>query len=849
MPELDQALEYHRHGVNVVPASGKTPIGSWKRWSTENQPEHEVRQAFKKGDHNIFAITGAVSGVVVLDCDNRQAVDWWKERLGEDALKTARVRTAHGWHFWWRHEPSEKRDERSHDGKRLGSGPATKWTFRCEGGGVIAPPSIHESGRVYQWAKGSDLDSLQPAPEEVYRGTLGPAADVEGESGGKSMLSHLLAHPPQEEGGRNDWLTKVAGHYAKTFDFRDAYEVHVRQAAELVGGSLTEEEVDKLIESIWSSERAKAPAVEDPEAESWRAKLVQPTEGGGWLASGKERILAQVRRKRDGETQYGLEPWMDADIRVEGVIESERGRSYEVDLLYPDGGTRHDSLPATTVADSRALAIWLANRGCGIAPPDALYPRGIPQTERLRRYLDAQEATEMEGAEALGWHKESKSFITHEGVIRADSRGPHERVRPDAVTRNWAPYRYGNREPKEARRALQEVLGFHFERVTAVFGAWWAACFLKPQIMELTSQFPFMAIEAPSESGKTAGFFALMLSLAGNTGGHTNPTRAALRDYLAAHHNGIVWVDDLDDLSDIEELLRAVTTGEAIVKKGLDHREQAAIYMRGALVVSGENLGLSGQKALMDRAIELDVPSPVGRMSAAGDRPQWDDIVDFRRQHDPPDYAGGLVQLALGQEGCLADFGKYRHGHSRRHADKIGIVRLGARVLEGMVNDSTGWISREVDAWAGAVEDPGVENSLSLLVVPQLMRLVGAPEKPVGPNSDRQQPPTAILCNNDGLWVDLKSAADWWTRTQRAAGAKVRARTESHEALVQQAKALGMGGKTGGGRSPRREFKYLTQDGRAYFWRFPDHIAELIRERVAGGKEEKMEQVELPDGD
>jgi len=91
---------------------------------------------------------------------------------------------------------------------------------------------------------------------------------------------------------------------------------------------------------------------------------------------------------------------------------------------------------------------------------------------------------------------------------------------------------------------LDEVLTYHDETVTSVFGAWWAACLLKPQIEVATSLFPFVAIEAPSESGKTNGFFQMMTQLNGNTRGETQPTKAALRDMAAAHRNGIVWVDD-----------------------------------------------------------------------------------------------------------------------------------------------------------------------------------------------------------------------------------------------------------------------------------------------------------------
>ncbi|WP_152176314.1 hypothetical protein, partial [Mycobacterium tuberculosis] len=74
---------------------------------------------------------------------------------------------------------------------------------------------------------------------------------------GGANIAGLLADPPERGAGQtNDWLTKVAGHYAHQYrDRRDLYELHVRQAADKVDPDY--EDTDKILESIWGSEQAK----------------------------------------------------------------------------------------------------------------------------------------------------------------------------------------------------------------------------------------------------------------------------------------------------------------------------------------------------------------------------------------------------------------------------------------------------------------------------------------------------------------------------------------------------------------------------------------------------------------
>lgn len=832
MDALTAALALRQLGWNVIPAPvrAKAPVISWKPYQEESFPERELRRAAGSGPFNLFIVTGAVSRLLVIDCDDRVAPRWWRRSIGQSMEKTTRVRTGSGnYQFYFRLPPGLRVRGRSSDGGESG-----KWDIRADGGGVIAPPSVHPNGNVYEFVDGHGPEVLQDAPEALI------AILTKRELGGgssRSMLSHLLAHPPAE-GGRNNWLAQVAGHYARHFPFEDAYEWHVRDIAARLEPALPDYEVDKLVRSIWESEQAKegraAPQLEEGGADDWRAHLLEPAEESGWLVSGDVRILVQTRTRTQEGWEVGLSAWLDADLRVLGVIESEQGRTYDVEVRRPNGYREEDSLAASAVADPRRLGGWLANHGASIGTPDNIWPTKMRDSARLVRYLEAQEAETMEAVPALGWHFESAAFITHEGIIRATGPAPYENVRPDPAVRGWAPYRYGHAGRDGARAVLHEVLGFHDQTVAAVFGSWWAACFLKPQISRLSSQFPFMALEASSESGKSTGFFSLMLQLAGSTAGHTNPTRAALRDSLSAHNNGFVWTDDMDSLEAHGELLRNVTVGGSIIKKAEDHHGQVVAQLRAALVVSGESLGLHGQKALLDRALLLSVPSPTSRGSLKDpDRPQWDDILDLRERHpDLTAFAGSLVELALEQERLVRSLKSLRTG-SGRFADKSAVVRLGARILDRVLGGAD-WITYTADEWVANLEDPGSENALTLRLLPAALARTGWKSAPEGPDQGRRQVATPAFVDQLGdVWFSPQLTAEWWER-EPPFSKRLDPRVESAEALKQQARALGLGGRKN---EDRRRFRFITGEGGTMYWRCPAELSAKLLARSRGEEE------------
>jgi hypothetical protein len=828
MLDYSQVLELHKLGWRLVPAprAGKSPMGSWKSAQTEPATDDEIREAFEGKDRNVFLITGAISKLAVLDCDDRQAVAYWRDKLGDVLDRTACVSTGKGKHFYFSLAEGE-----AHRGRSSPGGKSGKWDLRAEGGGVVAPPSIHPSGRKYRWIDGKGPESVQPAPEALWAG----ATEESGEKGPRSLLSHLLANPPTE-GNRNNWLAQVAGHFAKNIPHQDAYEAMVREAAEKVPG-LDEDEIDKLIHSIWNAERAKLGKAQPADADSdeggdWR--IAKPEERTGWIISGDTRVLAQVRN-RDGEGAYQLElsEWMDADMRVLAVVEEEELSTFEVEIRRHDGGVIEASLPTSALGDARQLRIWLAQYGVSLTSPEGIHPRGMNDGARLLRYLRAQDAPRQSYVTTLGWSDKLSGFVTMDGVLKLDGFQPFDALRPHPTLKSRAPYRYGlEGEEYEAGGILREIMTFHHERVCAVFGSWWAACLVKPQLFGVFSQFPIMALEAPSESGKSTGFFPLMLELSGNYQGEGVFTKAALRDYLSAHRNGIVWLDDLDNLENYWELMRGATVGGSVAKKALNQSDQVNVQLHAAMAISGEALGLKSQKALADRSVHLEVPSPVGRHSLRGDYVQWQDIVTLKEHHpDLTDYSGTLVLKAIRLIDQIPKQALKMRAGSGRQADKLTIVKMGSWVLRELMGDSSEWITRHVDEWieeqlAAYSRD---DNALTLDILPQCLRRTGHKSRPEGPDPARRQIATpAWVADEEVVWFSPSLLAEWWADLKYG---RTEVRTTSEEALTQQAKAIGAGGKKG---FDRRYHKYATGGGGANYWKLPDHLSLIVLERSRG---------------
>lgn len=172
-------------GIAVIPIAyrNKRPsIPTWREFQTRLPTGDEIRRWFQDRFNNLAIITGW-RGLTVLDFDQRATYELWRD-WSRDAAPQARfsytVQTNRGIHVYlFVDEP-------------VPSGKAGNIDIKAAGGYVLAPPSIHPSGRPYRLLSDAPilrvdrlacvlpqalLSLAQPAAPPIERATT-PADDV-----------------------------------------------------------------------------------------------------------------------------------------------------------------------------------------------------------------------------------------------------------------------------------------------------------------------------------------------------------------------------------------------------------------------------------------------------------------------------------------------------------------------------------------------------------------------------------------------------------------------------------------------------------------------------------------------
>ena len=165
---LGYALMYWRLGFSIFPLkprSKQPAVKTWKPYQIQPPELQEVELLFKEKDKNIAIVTGTVSGnLVVIDFDSeelfrevmKKIIEKGSTRLKEALANTWIVKTGKGYHVYVRLEDSSLVPRTK---PRLREG----LDIKAEGGYVVAPPSIHPSGKQYEFLR--DKEGVFGPPE------------------------------------------------------------------------------------------------------------------------------------------------------------------------------------------------------------------------------------------------------------------------------------------------------------------------------------------------------------------------------------------------------------------------------------------------------------------------------------------------------------------------------------------------------------------------------------------------------------------------------------------------------------------------------------------------------------
>jgi len=223
---LEESIEYlyDRMGFSIIPCvyGRKTSAIKWEPYTKRRPTREEVeRWFFGRKKYNLAICCGGVSGnLVVIDFDSiesaKRLLD--PERLLDERRGTLVVRTGGGGvHVYFR-------TKRPLDTVKL---PKLGIEFRSEGTYVLAPPSIHPSGRPYEYLNTPDRLPVVPDFVEGFRRVIRDKFGVEVDFGRPApaerpeLAYDKRVHPPcfryllkgVKEGFRNEAAIRLASYW------------------------------------------------------------------------------------------------------------------------------------------------------------------------------------------------------------------------------------------------------------------------------------------------------------------------------------------------------------------------------------------------------------------------------------------------------------------------------------------------------------------------------------------------------------------------------------------------------------------------------------------------------------
>jgi hypothetical protein len=245
MNTVDAAKRYTKLGWKVFPVArkGKTPLT--KNGCKDATISWEIFEEDFSFGSNIGVGTGSSSGLVVLDVDPKNdGLVSLNTLVAENGPLPATVCVStggNGLHYYFKHPGGKIPNSVG----RLGRG----LDVRADGGYVVAPPSVHDSGKLYSF---QNWAPLSPPPDWLLNRIL-----VQRVARSADDWSDFINNGAKE-GGRNQAMATLAGLLLRT---GTSYEVCLGLSLAWNDSRcvppLPEEEVERTVASIFDAEEAR----------------------------------------------------------------------------------------------------------------------------------------------------------------------------------------------------------------------------------------------------------------------------------------------------------------------------------------------------------------------------------------------------------------------------------------------------------------------------------------------------------------------------------------------------------------------------------------------------------------
>ena len=375
---LVQALEYHQRGWSILPISWagkwKKPAVKWTPYQKRQPTEDELREWFKMTNlAGLAVVLGPVSGgLYCRDFDIAESYHRWANEHSQLAESLPKVLSKRGPHLYF--QSTEQIRTRDYDDGEL----------RGIGGYSILPPSVHESGHVYQWIiplPTGPLPTIDPREAGFCRNwncTEQTEEDTEDRGGGSgfsvvSVLSvqgalgesELIALATPTNSHQNHRclfllargvraLGRQRGRELSTGERRKVFGAWYQRATPFLNTGQSKDEY--WFEFLEGYERVKSPLGEEAITRAWKqAHLLQPPKAAEQFEHPQIRLLVALCREL--QRAAGHEPFYLSCRTVQRLF-------------------RHD-LHTTA-------ALWL--RGLVRSKIIEEVEKGGPQTNRASRY-------------------------------------------------------------------------------------------------------------------------------------------------------------------------------------------------------------------------------------------------------------------------------------------------------------------------------------------------------------------------------------------------------------------------------------------------------------------------------
>ena len=691
------------------------------------------------------------------------------------------------------------------------------WTntdTRLSGKGyVVLPPSQHVSGAVYTLVS-------QKAPV-VFPAELVPdrrlnAVDKTVPSGKhpESEIMRLLTLPRDHADLGDEAMARVAGYLARYVPDVAMYEALLGVINLSLADPIDESSLAKK-RGIWEKHQANVQA---------EIKSAVDDAARGWLyAMGEAGYSTQIGT---GD-KIDYVAWSNFRVQAKSLMDYGDRQVWVVDFHKADGSVLADvELPSDVLASTPALRRFLVNRGMSLLAPSN-DKRGN-HGERLLCLLQSQSFERHTVVESYGWSKSLEAFVTPDRLIRADSIEETHNITGQRVNLKL---NYGLAPEAEAVTALSEFLTFQDETCMSLLGSWLMVLYLKGQFTTLS---PNLAIEAFSGSGKST-YVEMLSQFAGYKKRPGKLTYAVARNEFTVSPNIFCWHDDVYMDDRLQELFRAAATGGAYELTDMSRQDGATkvVELRASMVISAEHIKFLDQKAMTDRFIKLEFPSPTGRVSKLDPtKDQWHDVMHFKATHkgDLTKFAGTLVQLALKHVELLDRLAELTIDTSR-YGQQVALMRVGARILSAITGDE--YHTKRVDAWAESLIYSGAASYVVRTVAPVTWMNWGQP------TTRGNMMPVFLNPDDELFYICPEKLAEYWHQQRRGNGDR-NLELSTADAIRTELKACGV---DPGNKKEVKRWPCLRLDGTkewGTWYRVPRQYTEIIY-RIATGSSRDME--------